>query len=128
MSVIDVQLPAREVPLATIELWPDALACFPMWRTKEQPYEERIYLPEERLKELEEQNAKLRKLMRIMAYCMQDSKECDKCALNGADTELEIDPLFACDGLLHVAVPEMLVASLWHWYSIVNRAEQRIAA
>ncbi len=45
------------------------------------------------------ENAKLRKLMRIMAYCMQDSKDCDKCALNGADTELEVDPLFACDDL-----------------------------
>jgi len=41
----------------------------------------------------------LRELVRIMAYCMHDGRECDKCAMNGADMNVEIDQLLACDGL-----------------------------
>lgn len=49
--------------------------------------------------DFEADNAKLRELVRTMAYCMQDPKDCDKCSMNGARMRLEIDPLFACDGL-----------------------------
>ena len=41
----------------------------------------------------------LRELVRIMAYCMHDGRECDHCAMNGADMNVEIDQLLACDGL-----------------------------
>jgi len=50
--------------------------------------------------ELEAESAKLRELVRTMAYCMQDESDCDGCAMNGADMELSVlGPLFACDGL-----------------------------
>ena len=45
------------------------------------------------------ENAKLRKLMHVMTYCMQDEGDCDGCAMNGADMEPSVGPLFACDGL-----------------------------
>ena len=31
------------------------------------------------------ENAKLRELVRVMAYCMQQGRDCDGCAANGAD-------------------------------------------
>ena len=41
----------------------------------------------------------LRELVRIMAYCMHDGRECDHCAMNGADMSGEVDQLLACDEL-----------------------------
>lgn len=34
---------------------------------------------------LKAENAKLRELVRVMAYCMQEFRDCDGCAANGAD-------------------------------------------
>ena len=34
---------------------------------------------------LHDENAKLRELVRVMAYCMQQGRDCDGCAANGAD-------------------------------------------
>ena len=45
----------------------------------------RICGPDSAVAELEEQNAKLRELVRVMAYCMQQVRDCDGCAANGAD-------------------------------------------
>ena len=44
------------------------------------------------------ENAKLMKLVRVMAYCMQHERDCDGCAMNGADGA--ITALSGCDGLL----------------------------
>jgi len=41
----------------------------------------------------------LRELVHIMAYCMHDGRECDQCAMNGADMNVEVDQLLACDEL-----------------------------
>ena len=46
---------------------------------------------------LERENAKLRELVRIMAYCMQYERECDGCALNGGSDA--ITEHAGCDGL-----------------------------
>ena len=35
--------------------------------------------------ELQAENAELRELVRVMAYCMQEFRDCDGCAANGAD-------------------------------------------
>jgi hypothetical protein len=45
-----------------------------------------------------DENAKLRELMRVMAYCMQHGRECDGCRLNGADGTITAP--VGCDGLL----------------------------
>lgn len=47
--------------------------------------------------DLEAENAKLRELVRVMAYCMQCKRECDECAMNGADGT--ITALAGCDEL-----------------------------
>lgn len=47
------------------------------------------------------ENANLRELVRILAYCMSDGRDCDRCALNGAD--MPTPRISACDSL-----PEML--------------------
>ena len=39
----------------------------------------------------------LRELVRVMAYCMQCERDCDGCAMNGADGT--ITALAGCDGL-----------------------------
>lgn len=46
---------------------------------------------------IESENAKLRELVRVMAYCMQYERDCDGCAMNGADGP--ITELAGCDGL-----------------------------
>ena len=51
-----------------------------------------------RLDGLKAENAKLRELVRVMAYCMQHERECDECAMNGA--EGTITAPVGCDGLL----------------------------
>ena len=51
------------------------------------------------IQQLRLENAKLRELVRIMSYCMHDGRECDQCAMNGADMNVEVDQLLACDGL-----------------------------
>lgn len=48
----------------------------------------------------EAENAKLRELVRIMAYCMQEGTDCDGCKLNGGAGRNEaLDAFWACDGL-----------------------------
>lgn len=51
------------------------------------------------IREYVAENTKLHKLVRIMAYCMHDGRECDQCALNGADMNVEVNQLLACDEL-----------------------------
>lgn len=63
--------------------------------------------------ELESSNAKLRELVRVMAYCMQDESDCDRCAMNGADMELSIGPLFACDTLRDMLLDMGMEAEQW---------------
>lgn len=48
---------------------------------------------------LQVENAKLRELVSILAYCMQNGSDCDGCRMNDAGGELRIDECFACDGL-----------------------------
>ena len=43
------------------------------------------------------ENAKLRELVRILAYCMSEDRDCDRCALNGAD--MPTPRISACDSL-----------------------------
>lgn len=50
---------------------------------------------------LESEVAKLKELTRILAYCMSENRNCDRCALNGASMPTPI--ISACDSL-----PEML--------------------
>lgn len=40
-------------------------------------------------KRLDYENAKLRELVRVMAYCMQHERDCDGCRMNGADGTIE---------------------------------------
>ena len=54
-----------------------------------------------RIAELQAENAKLRELVRALAYCMCEDCDCDRCALNGAD--MPTPRISACDEL-----PEML--------------------
>jgi len=46
---------------------------------------------------LADENAKLRELVRTMAYCMQYERDCDGCRLNGADGAV-MEPA-RCDGM-----------------------------
>lgn len=50
------------------------------------------------IKELQVENAKLRELVRVMAYCMQYERECDGCGMNGAGGTITAPA--GCDGLL----------------------------
>ena len=44
-----------------------------------------IYIEAEReVKQLKAENAKLRELMSVMAYCNQFRRDCDGCSMNGA--------------------------------------------
>lgn len=50
--------------------------------------------------ELGTENAKLRELVRVMAYCMQESTDCDGCKLNDGAGRIEaLDAFWACNGL-----------------------------
>lgn len=49
-------------------------------------------------KDLERENAKLRELMSVMAYCNQFKRDCDGCSMNGADGI--ITERAGCDELL----------------------------
>lgn len=40
---------------------------------------------EKMLENAEAENESLRELVRVMAYCMQQDRDCDGCAVNGAD-------------------------------------------
>lgn len=46
---------------------------------------------------LNDENEKLRELVRILAYCMSEERDCDRCTLNGADMPTPI--ISACDSL-----------------------------
>ena len=46
------------------------------------------------------ENARLRELVRVMAYCMHEGKDCDGCKLNDGAGRIEaLDAAWACDGL-----------------------------
>ena len=45
------------------------------------------------------ENAKLRELVRILYYCGLPWKDCDKCAMNGAEMHVEISDVEFCDGM-----------------------------
>lgn len=47
---------------------------------------------------IEERCAKLRELVHILAYCMSEDRDCDRCVLNGAD--MPMPRISACDELL----------------------------
>ena len=56
------------------------------------------YIEAEReVDQLQAENAKLRELVRDMAYCMQYERECDECRMNGADGTITAP--VGCDGL-----------------------------
>lgn len=46
---------------------------------------------------LESENNRLRELVPILAYCMSEDRDCDRCALNGAD--MPTPRISACDSL-----------------------------
>ena len=48
---------------------------------------------------LQAENAKLRELVRILYYCGLPWKDCDKCAMNGAEMHVEISDVEFCDGM-----------------------------
>lgn len=43
------------------------------------------------------ENAKLRELVRIVYYCNLPWKDCDKCAMNGAQMDVKISDVAFCD-------------------------------
>ena len=43
------------------------------------------------------ESANLRELVHILAYCMSEDRDCDKCVLNGAD--MPMPHISACDSL-----------------------------
>lgn len=50
---------------------------------------------------LDEENARLRELMRILLFCQQYTTDCDDCKINGGDGKpLQSHPQSACDELL----------------------------
>lgn len=49
---------------------------------------------------IEDENAKLRELVRVMAYCAYDEHSCDRCAMNGAEMHITVDRSLCCDGML----------------------------
>jgi hypothetical protein len=59
---------------------------------------EQAYVPYNASERLQAENARLRELVRVMAYCMQYERECDGCRLNGADGTITAP--VGCDGLL----------------------------
>lgn len=52
---------------------------------------------EKMLQQAGTENAKLRELVRILAYCMSEDRDCDKCVLNDAD--MPTPRISACDSL-----------------------------
>lgn len=48
---------------------------------------------------VEERCAALRELVRILYYCVLPWKDCDKCAMNGAEMHVEISDIEFCDGM-----------------------------
>lgn len=56
-----------------------------------------VGLTDEGVRKRDEREATLRELVHCMAYCMQHERECDECAMNGADGT--ITALAGCDGL-----------------------------
>lgn len=46
-----------------------------------------------------DKNQHLLRLIRIMYYCGQGCKDCDQCAINGADMHVELDESCYCDEL-----------------------------
>ena len=64
------------------------------------------------VKELQADNERLWRLVRIMAFCMQDGKDCDDCALNDAQMPVALGQDFACDGLYELLKEE--VVGRWH--------------
>ena len=48
---------------------------------------------------LKAENAKLKELVRILYYCGLPWKDCDKCAMNGAEMHVKISDVEFCDGM-----------------------------
>ena len=49
----------------------------------------------------ESENAALRELINILAFCTNDeAHDCDKCAINGADTHVTVPEWLFCDSLI----------------------------
>lgn len=64
------------------------------------------------VEELQADNERLWRLVRIMAFCMQDGKDCDDCELNDAPMPVAIGRDFKCDGLYELLKDE--VVGRWH--------------
>lgn len=54
-------------------------------------------IPKDEYRALIAEKAKLRELVHILAYCMSEDRDCDKCVLNGAD--MAMPHISACDSL-----------------------------
>ena len=51
--------------------------------------------------QLKVENAALRELINILAFCINDeAHDCDKCAINGADTHVTVPEWLFCDSLI----------------------------
>lgn len=50
-------------------------------------------------KDLERENAKMRRLITALVYCMQDDADCDKCSMNNWKARAVMDKTVACNGL-----------------------------
>lgn len=51
---------------------------------------------------MSEENERLRKALRTLAYCVHPDKDCDKCAMNGADMHVTIPDWLFCDSLVEL--------------------------
>lgn len=70
------------------------------WHTEFINEQEYAHAMEERSEKAESNNARLRELVRIIAFCAYaDGSDCDKCAMNGAEMRFKIDETAACDGM-----------------------------
>ena len=85
----------------TITSAPDALTRYYYAKEREEGavlYINDAYLEAvDALEKLEAENARLREMVRILAYCMSEDRNCDRCVFNGAD--MPTPRISACDSL-----------------------------
>lgn len=56
---------------------------------------------EKTMKAYQSENAKLRELISILAFCANDeAHDCDKCAINGAEMHVTVPEWLFCDSLI----------------------------
>lgn len=56
---------------------------------------------EKTMKAYQSENAKLRELIGILAFCANDeAHDCDKCAINGAEMHVTVPEWLFCDSLI----------------------------